>query len=163
MKKGVIVLVLVGIFMAGVSPVHAGRYPGYRHHRYHHPHWGAFGVGIITGSIVANLFYGPPARAIIVEPATPIVVQPAPVIVQRSYAPVYPPAAAGNWVSVTTPILNVRSGPGLNFSITGRVYQGDLLLAKGSAPQWVYVRLPGGNFGWVMTEFTAQTSAVASG
>lgn len=169
MKKSIIILVLIGIIMAGASPVQAGRYSGryhgYRHHHYHssYPYWGAFGVGIITGAIVGNLYYGPPARTVIVEPAPPIVVQPAPVIVQRSYVPVNPQAAAGNWVSVATPILNVRSGPGMNFSIVGRVYQGDLLLTKGSAPQWVYVQLPGGNFGWVMTEFTAQTSSAASG
>jgi uncharacterized protein YgiM (DUF1202 family) len=163
MKKGIIVLVLIGIFMASVAPTQAGRYPVYRHHHYHHPYWGAFGVGIITGAIVTNLFWGPPARTVIVDPAPPIVIQPAPVIVQRSYAPVYPPAAAGNWVSVATPILNVRSGPGMSFPIVGRVYQGDLLLTKGSAPQWFYVRLPGENFGWVMTEFTAQTSSPASG
>jgi len=171
MKKGIIVWVVIGLFLAAATPVQAGRYSGngyHGSHGYHHNHdassyWGAFGIGIITGSIVANLFYGPPARTVVVEPAPPVVVPPAPVIVQRSYAPVNPPAVTGNWVSVATPILNVRSGPGLNFSIIGRVYQGDLLWATGSAPQWVYVRLPNENFGWVMTQFTAQTSSPPSG
>jgi uncharacterized protein YgiM (DUF1202 family) len=167
MKKAVILLLLIGILTAGVTPVYAGRYPAYRYHHHSHPasYWGAFGVGIITGSIVANLFYGPPARTVIVEPAPPVVLQPAPVIVQRSYAPVNPPAATDNWVSVATPILNVRSGPGMNFPTIGRVYQGDLLFTKGTAPQWVYVRLPNGNFGWVMARFISQTpaSAPASG
>jgi uncharacterized protein YgiM (DUF1202 family) len=168
MKKYIIILTLIGTLSASAVPVQAGRYSGryygYRHHHYHssYPYWGAFGVGIITGAIVSNLFYGPPARTVIVESAPPVVVQPAPVIVQRSYAPVSPPGTAEYWVSVATPILNVRSGPGMNFSIIGRVYQGDLLLTKGSAPQWVYVRLPDGNFGWVMAEFTAQGSASAS-
>lgn len=168
MKKGIIAWLVIGLILAASAPAQAGRYHGYGYHGYRHYHgassyWGAFGIGILTGSIVANLFYGPPARTVIVDPAPPVVVQPAPVMVQRPYAPINPAAVTGNWVSVATPILNVRSGPGLNFSIIGRVYQGDLLLTTGSAPQWVYVRLPDRSYGWVMTQYTAQTSAPPNG
>ena len=161
MKKGVIILVAIGLILSGALPAHAYRYPAYHHH--HYPHWGAFGVGIITGAIIADLFYGPPARTVIVQPAPPIVVQTPPVIGRQTYAPPYPSAPVGNWVSVTAQILNVRSGPGMNFAVIGRVYQGDLLFTQGTAPQWIYVRLPDGNFGWVMAEFTTQTSSPASG
>ena len=161
MKKGIIIVVLIGIFMAGVSPAYAGRHPVYSHH--HYPHWGLLGIGIITGAIVANLFYGPHVRMTRVEPAHPIVVQPSPVIVPRSHAPVYESTPGNNWLSVNTRILNVRSGPGMSFSIIGRVYQGDLLLTKGRALKWVYVRLPDGAFGWVMAKFTDPISSPASG
>jgi len=98
-----------------------------------------------------------------VEPAQPIVVHPGPVIVQGSAMTSPPSAAAGDRLSVTAQILNVRSGPGMNFPIIDRVYQGERLSIKGSAPQWVYVQLPNGNFGWVMAEFTARGSSPASG
>ena len=170
MKKLLImIIVLIGVYMTSISPVYANRYPAYHHH---YPYWSSLGIGIITGAILANLFYRPPARTVIVEPAYPagaypvrayaVVAQPAP-IVKRSSSRVYPTATSGHWVAVATQILNVRSGPGMDFSVIGRVYQGDLLLAKGSAPAWMYVRLPDGNFGWVMSEYISPTSSPAKG
>jgi len=167
MKKGIVSLVLVGVLMAGVWPADAGGRHVYRHHPHHYyphyPRWGVFAVGITTGAIATRLFWGTPVRTIIVEPAQPIVVHPAPVIVQGAAMTPPPSAAAGDRLSVTAQILNVRSGPGMNFPIIDRVYQGELLSIKGSASQWVYVQLPNGNFGWVMAEFTARASSPASG
>jgi hypothetical protein len=169
-KRLFIIIVLIGVYMASISPVYANRYPVYHHH--HYPYWSSFGIGIITGAIVANLFYRPPDRTIIVEPAYPvgaypvgaypIVAQPAP-IVKRSSSPVYKTATSGHWVAVATQRLNVRSGPGMDFPVIGRVYQGDLLLTRGSAPAWIYVRLPDGNFGWVMSEYISPTAFPAKG
>jgi len=163
MKKLVIILVLTAFCMASVSPAYAGRYSGYRHYHSSGWGWGIFGLGILAGTAVTSLLYAPPANAVVVEPAYPVVVQPTPVIVQRPTVIVHTPTAASGRVSVTAPILNVRSGPGLSFAVIDRAYQGDFLTVKGGAPQWLYVQLPTGNLGWVMTEFTSQTVLQPSG
>lgn len=62
-------------------------------------------------------------------------------------------------VTVIPPMLNVRSGPGTNNAITFQVPQGTTLEIHGTAPKWLFVKLPTGDFGWVMKQFTAQESA----
>lgn len=57
-------------------------------------------------------------------------------------------------VIVQAPLLNVRSGPGLEFSVVGRIEQGVSLPVFGSGPGWYYVRLPDGQYGWVMAQYT---------
>ena len=74
-----------------------------------------------------------------------------------------PSPGAGESVSVTAPLLNVRSGPGKNHPVIHQVHQGDSLLIQGHAPGWFYVKLPSGQFGWVMSEFTDQLLSDASG
>lgn len=68
------------------------------------------------------------------------------------------PAEAGS-VAVDVPLLNVRSGPGLQFSVVGVVSQGQLLDIQGDAPGWYYVRGPHGSFGWVMDRLTRPVPA----
>ena len=153
MKKSLMILLFIGIFIASGSPAYAYRYPVF-HNNHHHAYRSTFGIGIISGVIAANLFYRPPA-AVIIEPACPVVARKSPVIIERSHSPVSHSEIVDNWVSVNTPILNVRSGPGLKFSVIGHIYEGDLLTIKGNSPQWIYVRLPDGNFGWVMAEYTS--------
>jgi uncharacterized protein YgiM (DUF1202 family) len=72
------------------------------------------------------------------------------------------PAEAGQ-VAVTAELLNVRSGPGLDQPVFSQVVKGTVLVIQGSAEGWYYVQLPNGQFGWVMTKFTAPLSAPASG
>jgi len=74
-----------------------------------------------------------------------------------------PSPSVGESVSVTVSLLNVRSGPGKNHPVIHHVRQGDTLLIQGHAPGWFYVKLPSGQFGWVMTEFTDQLLSDASG
>jgi hypothetical protein len=74
-----------------------------------------------------------------------------------------PYPGVGESVSVTVPLLNVRSGPGKNHPVIHQVHQGDRLLIQGHAPGWFYVKLPWGEFGWVMTEFTDQLLSDANG
>jgi hypothetical protein len=74
-----------------------------------------------------------------------------------------PSPRAGESVTVTAPLLNVRSGPGKNHPVIHQVRQGDRLLIQGHAPGWFYVKLPWGEFGWVMTEFTDQLLSDANG
>lgn len=71
--------------------------------------------------------------------------------------------AEGAQVSVTTDLLNVRSGPGMNHSVIARVPQGVVLVVHGNAPGWLYVELPDFRFGWVVSEFTAPLLPTPSG
>lgn len=61
-------------------------------------------------------------------------------------------------VRVTSGLLNVRSGPGLDFEVVGRTPRGAELLIAGSAPGWYYVQLADGGYGWVMSRFTTRTA-----
>lgn len=57
-------------------------------------------------------------------------------------------------VVVQAALLNVRSGPGLEFSVVAGAEHGTSLPVFGDAPGWYYVRLPDGLYGWVMAQFT---------
>ena len=61
-------------------------------------------------------------------------------------------------VKVIPPMLNVRSGPGTDNAITFQVPQGTTLEIHGTAQQWLFVKLPTGDFGWVMKKFTTPES-----
>jgi hypothetical protein len=76
---------------------------------------------------------------------------------------VEPPPAEEGQVTVTAELLNVRSGPGLDQPILSQVVRGTVLIIQGSAEGWYYVQLPDGQFGWVMTKFTAPLLPPASG
>jgi hypothetical protein len=73
------------------------------------------------------------------------------------------PAASSGKVTVTSPLLNVRSGPGMNFATVTQVRQGTVLEVHGNAPGWLYVRIPSGKFGWVAQQFTTAEETPASG
>lgn len=74
-----------------------------------------------------------------------------------------PSAQSGSQVTVTAPLLNVRSGPGMQFAVIRQTRQGDTLSVHGNSPGWLYVKLPDGNVGWVSETFTAPTAPPASG
>lgn len=63
------------------------------------------------------------------------------------------PANALGSVTVDVDVLNVRSGPSRLHPVTEHVYRSDELYVLGTAPDWYYVRLPQGGFGWVWAEF----------
>jgi len=74
-----------------------------------------------------------------------------------------PSPGVGESMSVTAALLNVRSGPGKNHPVIHQVRRGDRLLIQGHAPGWFYVKLPFGDFGWVMSEFVDPLLPDASG
>lgn len=74
-----------------------------------------------------------------------------------------PAFAQGEQVWVSIPVLNVRSGPGLDYQIVRQVNQGDVLFVRENGPGWLYVELPDGQFGWVMRQFTAPQLVQAGG
>jgi len=63
-------------------------------------------------------------------------------------------------IRVEAPLLNIRSGPGLEFDVIGRLEQGALLMVTAITPDWYYALLPNGDYGWIMSR---HTSPVANG
>lgn len=63
-------------------------------------------------------------------------------------------------VKVTTHMLNVRSGPGMNHPIIFQIPQGTVMETHGTAPEWLFVKLPSGEFGWIMKRFTDSDPAL---
>ena len=57
-------------------------------------------------------------------------------------------------VKVASHMLNVRSGPGMNHPILFQIPNGVVVETHGTAPEWLFVKLPSGEFGWVMQKFT---------
>lgn len=116
-------------------------------------------IGFITFAVGGSAYYyyggvyyrEVPSGYIVVEaPPGAVVVEEPPVVVRGS-------------VSVTPPTLNVRSGPGMEFQVIGQVSQGDVLVIRGNAPEWLYVQFSSGKFGWVLGKFTTPLSSPPSG
>ena len=97
-----------------------------------------------------------PSRRVVEAPAGSVVVLNASPAVQSSRAVI-------GIVSVTAQRLNVRSGPGKSHSEVRQVHQGDVLTIYGYVPDWFYVHLPDGQFGWVTKIYTTQLPPPASG
>ena len=172
MKKLITILVSIALVATLAAPVAYadGRHHHYRPHvRFHgHSHsgdhfWFGLGVGVLTSAIVSSLYYSPPpppSRVVYVEPQT-VVVQPSPrvyVTPERKFGTPLP--ATYGQVTVTPSALNMRSGPGVEHDVTGRLNKGDVLDVINSAPGWFYVRSPDGSYGWVMDQYTAPTQPV---
>ena len=169
MKKTYIIFITIVLIVSiTVSPVFA-RIHGVRHHRVTHHHvshygdWWTFGFGLLTGAVVTNLFYGPPQSRVLVSHAPAVVHYCDPIIIQRSPSIIEIPENPIGEAVVTVALLNVRSGPGKNFPVTHRIWRDNKLVIQGSSDGWLYVRLPSGEHGWVMQEFTARVQTLASG
>ena len=116
-------------------------------------------IGFITFAVLGSTYYyyagvyyqKVPSGYVVVE------VPPGAVVVEE------PPVVVSGSVTVTTPTLNIRSGPGMEFQVVGQVSQGDVLVIRGNAPEWLYVQFPSGKFGWVLERFTTPLSSPASG
>jgi len=72
-------------------------------------------------------------------------------------------SAIDSEVTVTAGRLNVRSGPGKQHPVISQVFQGETLLVKEQTLEWLYVRLPSGQHGWVMADYTAPQFPPAEG
>jgi hypothetical protein len=57
-------------------------------------------------------------------------------------------------ISVSTELLNVRSGPDLNNSVICTVNFGEVLHVQGASHGWLHVTLADGRPGWVMEHYT---------
>ncbi|RPI80011.1 MAG: SH3 domain-containing protein [Desulfobacteraceae bacterium] len=167
---------------SGHQNVRVGHDDYYYHHRggtfYRRGPSGYFTVRAPFGAIVFNIPIGSRAvmsrgetyyvyddvyyrragtRYIVVEP-------PRETVIVKEVSPVVPAEPnVGDKVLVTAPLLNIRSGPGMNFPVVREVDQGALLTIHGYAPDWLYVQLTGGEFGWAMVKFTTPLAPSANG
>ena len=66
-------------------------------------------------------------------------------------------------VKVIPRALNVRQGPGKRHRVVQKVYRNDILKIVSRADAWVFVRLPYGEFGWVMSDYVAPMRPCAKG
>lgn len=170
---------------------HHGRKPAYRpvwvgkreyhHHRgrfYRRAHRGFIAVGAPIGAFVVSLPIGhtrlvfgrqtyyhcdrvyyrrvPSGYRVVEAPPKVVIVRETPSAGAAS-------DRVGDLVAVTEGLLNVRSGPGQGFDVIHQVRKDDILEVFGEAPDWLYVRLPNGEFGWVLTVHTITTHHGANG
>ena len=123
-------------------------------------------IGGFTYFNYAGVYYQkvPAGYAVVKTPSSRVVEAPAGsvVVLDASSAVQSSPAVIGI-VSVTAQRLNVRSGPGKSYSEVRQIHNGDVLTIYGYVPDWLYVQLPDGQFGWVMKKYTTQLPLPASG
>ncbi|MCL4870966.1 MAG: SH3 domain-containing protein [Anaerolineae bacterium] len=76
----------------------------------------------------------------------------------------HPPYQSGATATVGTGALNVRSGPGVGYSVVTVVYSGHVvtMLGRNSNSTWVKVRVAAGHEGWVSAPFIIPSAAIAS-
>lgn len=67
--------------------------------------------------------------------------------------------AAPTYLIPAVPTLHVRNGPGLQYAVTGSVFQGIRMQVVRATPHWAAVILPGGTTGWVSRPLTVQARA----
>ncbi|MDO9536516.1 MAG: N-acetylmuramoyl-L-alanine amidase [Bacillota bacterium] len=80
---------------------------------------------------------------------------------QRVEAQTGSPITYFRLATVNADVLRVRSGPGLEYSQTGRVFSGNHLITLQENNGWYYVQIPNGQYGWISGEF-ASVKTVAS-
>jgi len=93
--------------------------------------------------------------------------------VPAGYMVVAPPVAsvvtrtsvetAGGTITVLVPTLNVRTQPDRDSPVFYQVHEGERLIVLTTVPGWLYVELPSGEFGWVMTECRGGAAPYACG
>lgn len=74
------------------------------------------------------------------------------------------PLAPSYYVAyINTAALNVRSGPGLNFTAIGLVFDGQMvtMIARDASYGWVKVQTPAGQIGWIASGLIDPNVAVA--
>lgn len=158
--RSMAIVVFSSVFLAFSStPSYA-----YRHYRgyYHHGHGidvlVPLGFGLLAGALIAGAASPPPPPTVVYRQVPVVVAPPPPPVHYYSYTPA--PQEPTNevilkQVGITTSLLNVRSGPGVETSVVDQVHRGEVLDVIGENPGWLYVRTPDGVHGWVMARYTA--------
>ena len=71
-------------------------------------------------------------------------------------------ASAAQTATVTTSVLNVRSGAGTNYSVISKVHKGDTVNIIGSSNGWYKIELSNGKTGWVSSDYVSLGSSDSS-
>ena len=66
-------------------------------------------------------------------------------------------------VMIVAGLLNVRSGPGTNFSVVQKIRQNMIVEIYGRAQDWLYIKLHSGEYGWIMEKFSVPATPGADG
>jgi N-acetylmuramoyl-L-alanine amidase len=149
MIKSISVLLVAAFFLFSSVSVSFAR-PRYSPNLPPHPLdiLAPLGFGLITGAIIANTIREqhqqnlenpppPDEDETLPEPSPP---PPAELVVGQ--------------VTITTDLLNVRSGPGRDEEIVSQVRKGEVLDVIRDNHDWLYIRTPDGLYGWIMAKFT---------
>ena len=64
--------------------------------------------------------------------------------------------ASAQTLQSATDVLNVREGPGLNYSVTGKLMPGETAKVLAQQGDWYRVASPGGGYAWVHAYYTVQ-------
>ncbi|MCK9173346.1 MAG: SH3 domain-containing protein [Desulfuromonas thiophila] len=149
----------------GVHYVHRGTFYRPLHHGYRvvRPPVGLVVNWLPTGYVMLNvaglnyayydgIYYQPMASGYrVVEAPMTTLVTPTPPPPPPQRLPL--PSQALGQVRVQVEMLNVRSGPSRLQPVVGHVTAGTSLVVLGTAPDWYYVQLPDGTYGWVWAQF----------
>ena len=115
-------------------------------------------IGDVGYYVYGGVFYQRvPSGYVVVEGPTNLAVEDEPPVL------VQPKVTVTGNVSVTASVLNVRTGPSLRHSVIYQIQKGYILEVHGKENGWLYVQLPDGEFGWVMSEFTTWLKSPGSG
>lgn len=80
-------------------------------------------------------------------------------------SPASPPPASGSTASVTRAYhVNMRTGPGVGYSIITSVPTGTVvdLLGRNAASSWAKIRTPGGTIGWMNVYYLSSATLISS-
>jgi uncharacterized protein YgiM (DUF1202 family) len=109
----------------------------------------------LTGAVVGSILTQPPRQRTYIYNTPPIYVRQEPVIIQQQYirSPLGQELVLKR-VKTTPKLLNIRTGPGIETNVLGQVVEGTTLDVVGAAPDWLYIRMASGQYGWVMSRYT---------
>ena len=85
------------------------------------------------------------------------------VVVSQPVKQISPEVIIGQELLVTAKLLNIRSGPGLNYNTVGQLKKHQIIRVEAVSADWALIRLTGNATGWVKTEYTAPINSGAKG
>ena len=85
------------------------------------------------------------------------------VVVSQPTKQVNPEIGIGQELLVAVDLLNVRSGPGLNYEPVGQLQKHEVIRVEAVSSNWVLVRLQDNSSGWVKTSYTSIIQSAAKG
>lgn len=89
---------------------------------------------------------------------------PVPITPIEPAQPVHPIAPSGAAAVVTTGMLNVRSGPGMGYSVVSYLPYGQSvgILGRDASSAWIKVQTPAGPMGWLNSEYTQMNTTLSA-
>ncbi|BHH85871.1 DUF6515 family protein [Desulforhopalus sp. 52FAK] len=85
------------------------------------------------------------------------------IVVSQPVKHISPEVAIGQELLVTAQLLNIRLGPGLNYSTVGQLKKHDIIRVEAVSEGWVLIRLSDDTTGWIKTEYTAAIDSDVKG